>query len=84
MGGAFMTVFQFITSSPIVFILFTYIFFWVGISFLMLTSRKARDYFTTFLPQWFRGDGRPLTSRERIGAVFQGIALLLIVAMFFI
>jgi|GEM_PF-6501967 len=79
-----MTAFQFITSSPIVFILFIYIFFWVGISFLMLASRKARDYFTTFLPQWFRRDGKDFTTREKIGAVFQGIALMLAVAMLFI
>ncbi|MGN1001469.1 MAG: hypothetical protein ACI4PC_01740 [Oscillospiraceae bacterium] len=56
--------------------------FWIVVSVAIVVSPKARETFSSFLPQWFGRNGRPFTKREKIGACFQLIALGLI--LFFI
>lgn len=50
-----------------------YLVFWVFISVVITVSKRAREYFSSFFPQWFGRSGRPFTKRERIGAGFQAV-----------
>ena len=56
-----------------------YLVFWVFISVVITVSKRAREYFSSFFPQWFGRSCRPFTKRERIGAGFQAVTVGIIV-----
>ena len=56
-----------------------YLVFWVFISVVITVSKRAREYFSSFFPQWFGRSSRPFTKRERIGAGFQAVTVGIIV-----
>lgn len=62
-------------------ILAIYLVFWVFISIAIVVNKRAREYFSTFFPQWFGRNGRPFTTHEKIGACFQAVALLIILLL---
>lgn len=82
-----MTLFQVIAQDPLLavgFILLgVYLLFWVFISVAITVSKRAREYFSSFFPQWWGRQGRPFTTHEKIGACFQGIALVIILVLLF-
>lgn len=82
-----MTFLQLLAQRPLFTIAFilvgVYIVFWVFISVAITVSPKARDYFSSFLPQWWGRKGRPFTTHEKIGACFQVIALIIILLLIF-
>lgn len=75
---------QFFAQNWGIILLFLYLGFWVVVSFSMLVSTRAKEYFASYFPQWFRRDGRPFTTREKIGAGTQGVTLLLILYILFV
>ena len=56
-----------------------YLVFWMFISVAISVSKRAREYFSSFFPQWFGRSGHPFTKRERIGAGFQAVTVGIIV-----
>lgn len=83
-----MEFFQALSQRPLMMVGFIllalFLTFWIFVSVAIVVSAKARDYFSSFFPQWFGRQGRPFTKHEKIGACFQLIALgiiLLLVAM---
>ena len=78
-----MTFFQAMAQSPFMLIGFVllglYITVWIVISVAIMVSKRAREYFSGFFPQWFGRNGRPFTDHEKIGAGFQAVALVIIV-----
>ena len=69
-------------ATLIGFIIITiYLLFWIFVSVAIVVSPRAREYFQSFFPQWFGRNGRPFTTHEKIGAAFQGVALVLIIAL---
>jgi len=77
-----MTFFQALLQRPFLLIGFIlvglYLVFWVFVSVAIIVSKRAREYFSTFFPQWFGRNGRPFTDHEKIGAGFQLVAVLII------
>lgn len=63
-------------------LLMIYVSFWLFVSVAITVNARAREFFSSFFPQWFGRKGRPFTRREKIGACFQlitlGIILLII------
>lgn len=78
-----MTFFQALLQRPFMLIGFIlvalYLLLWTFISVAIVVNKRAREFFSSFFPQWFGRNGRPFTDREKIGAGFQAIAVLIIV-----
>jgi hypothetical protein len=74
-----MSFFANLSQHPLMMVLFVllaiYVSFWLFVSVAITVSARAREYFTSFFPQWFGRKGRPFTKREKIGACFQVITL---------
>ncbi len=80
-----MNLLQALANNPVLMIiailLGIYLIVWIVIQVAIVVSPKARDYLSSFFPQWFGRNGRPFTTHEKIGACFQGIALVIIVLL---
>ncbi|MCC8080002.1 MAG: hypothetical protein LIO57_08125 [Oscillospiraceae bacterium] len=80
-----MTFFQALAQQPLLLVIFIvlalFITFWIFVSVAIMVSKRAREYFSSFFPQWFKRNGRPFTTHEKIGACFQLFALALIIAL---
>lgn len=82
-----MNFFQTLTQHPLMLIGFillaVYLFFWVFVSVAITVSKRARNYFSSFFPQWFGRNGRPFTAHEKIGAGFQAVAVVIVLLLLF-
>lgn len=79
-----MNLLKLMTADPLMFLVLVYFIFWAVVSFLTLINKRAREFFTAFYPQWFKRDGRPFTTKEKIGAAFQALMVLMIFYVLFI
>lgn len=60
-------------------LLVAYAAIWFVVGFAIMVSKKAREYFGEFFPAWFNRNGRPFTTKEKIGAGMQILTVLIII-----